>query len=43
MKKDIRAYTYEELIEEMVSIGEKQFRAKQIYEWLLVKLAESFD
>lgn len=43
MKKDIRAYTYEELIEEMVSIGEKKFRAKQIYEWLHVKLADSFD
>ena len=43
MKKDIRAYTYEELVDEMLSIGEKKFRAKQIYEWLHVKLADSFD
>ena len=43
MKKDIRAYTYEELIDEMIRIGEKKFRAKQIYEWLHIKLADSFD
>ena len=38
MKKDIRAYGYEELQKEMATIGEKAFRAKQIYEWLHVKL-----
>lgn len=43
MKKDIRAYTYEQLQEEMASLGEKKFRAKQIYEWLHVKLAEDFE
>lgn len=43
MKKDIRAYTYEELQEEMTALGEKKFRAKQLYEWLHVKLAGSFD
>ena len=43
MKKDIRAYTFDELTEEILSIGEKKFRAKQIYEWLHVKLADSFD
>ena len=43
MKKDIRAYTFEELADELVSLGEKKFRAKQIYEWLHVKLADSFD
>lgn len=42
-KKDICSYTIEELKEEMAGIGEKTFRAKQIYEWLHVKLAESFD
>lgn len=42
-KKDICSYTIEELKEEMARIGEKTFRAKQIYEWLHVKLAESFD
>lgn len=43
MKKDIRAYTYEELQNELERMGEKPFRAKQIYEWLHVKLADSFD
>ena len=43
MKKDIRAYTYEQLTEEMERIGEKKFRAKQIYEWLHVKLVDEFD
>lgn len=43
MKKDIRAYTYEQLQNEMKALGEKPFRAKQIYEWLHVKLADRFD
>ena len=43
MKKDIRAYTYEELQEELKTQGEKAFRAKQIYEWLHVKLVDHFD
>ena len=43
MKKDIRAYGYEELQKEMATIGEKAFRAKQIYEWLHVKLVDHFD
>lgn len=42
MKTDIRAYTYEQLQEEMAALGEKKFRAKQLYEWLHVKLAGSF-
>lgn len=42
-KKDIRAYTYEQLQEEMKAIGEKAFRGKQIYEWLHVRLAETFE
>lgn len=42
-KKDIRAYTFEELKKEMEALGEKAFRAKQIYEWLHVKLADSFE
>ena len=32
-----------ELKEEMLVIGEKAFRSKQIYEWLHVKLADDFD
>ena len=43
MKKDILSYTYEELQEEMEKIGEKAFRAKQIYEWLHVKLVDDFS
>ncbi len=42
-KKDICSYNYEELRAEIESIGEKTFRSKQIYEWLHVKLAGSFD
>lgn len=43
IKKDIASLTFDELKTEMESIGEKAFRAKQIYEWLHVKLADSFD
>ena len=42
-KKDIRSFTLAELKQEMEGIGEKAFRAKQIYEWLHVKLVDSFD
>ena len=42
-KKDIRSFTFEELKIEMNAIGEKAFRAKQIYEWLHVKLVDSFE
>lgn len=42
-KKDIRSYTFEELKQEMEHLGEKSFRAKQVYEWLHVKLADSFE
>ena len=43
MKKDIRSYGYTELKKEMKHLGEKAFRAKQVYEWLHVKLVDSFD
>ena len=42
-KKDIVSLSFEELKKEMELIGEKAFRAKQIYEWLHVKLVDSFD
>ncbi len=42
-KKDIRSLTLMELMEELKGIGEKAFRAKQVYEWLHVKLVDSFD
>lgn len=41
--KDIKSMTLEELKEEMISIGEKPFRANQLYDWMHVKLAGSFD
>lgn len=42
-KKDIRSFSLAELKAELESIGEKGFRAKQIYEWLHVKLVDSFE
>lgn len=42
-KKDIRSYTFEQLQAEMLQIGEKSFRSKQIYSWLHEKLADSFE
>lgn len=43
IKTDIKSLTYDELIAFIVSLGEKPFRGKQIYEWIHVKLANSFD
>ena len=42
-KKDIRSYSLKELKQEMELLGEKPFRAKQIYEWLHVKLVDTWD
>lgn len=41
-KTDIRSLSLEELQGEMEKIGEKRFRAAQIYEWLHKKLAKDF-
>ncbi len=41
--KDIKSLNLEQLTEELQSIGEKKFRAKQIYSWIHEKLADSFD
>ena len=40
---DIKTLNLEELTTFLVSIGEKPFRAKQLYEWLHQKLASSYD
>ena len=40
---DIRSLSLEELIEYLEGMGEKKFRAKQIYRWLHVSLASSYD
>ena len=42
-KKDIKSLTLEELTAEMALIGEKSFRAAQIYQWMHEKLADSFE
>ncbi len=42
-KIDLRSLTLEKLTLEMAKIGEKPFRAKQIFEWLHGRQAESFD
>ena len=42
-KIDIKSLTLSELKEELARKGEKAFRAKQMYEWMHVKLAEGFD
>lgn len=42
-KTDIRSLSKEELTSFFVSIGEKPFRAKQVWEWLWKKSAWSFE
>ena len=43
VKKDIRSMTLPELTKDMAQMGEKAFRAKQIYQWLHEKLVDQFD
>ena len=40
---DIKSLNLEELISFIEELGEKKFRAKQIYQWLHVKHVSSFD
>ena len=40
---DIKSLTKEELICEIEKLGEKKFRATQMYEWMHKKLVRSFD
>lgn len=42
-KKDIRKLNLREIEEYLNSVGEKSFRAKQIYEWLWKKNAHKFE
>lgn len=42
-KTDIRSLSLEKLTEMLISMGEKAFRAKQVYEWLWKKSATSFE
>ena len=41
--KDLKSLNLEQLTEELLSIGEKKFRAKQVYAWIHEKLVDSFD
>lgn len=43
IEKDIKSLSLEELKTEMEALGEKAFKAKQIYSWLHKRGAESFD
>ena len=40
---DIKSLSLDELKTEVVKLGEKPYRAKQLYEWMHVKLARSYD
>ncbi|CCX57923.1 ribosomal RNA large subunit methyltransferase N [Blautia hydrogenotrophica CAG:147] len=40
---DIKSMTLEELRQALTGLGEKPFRAKQLYEWIHRKLAVSYD
>jgi len=42
-KRDIRKLKFDELKEFFVQKGDKAFRAQQVYEWLWMKSAKSFD
>jgi 23S rRNA (adenine2503-C2)-methyltransferase len=42
-KKDIRALSLPELREVFLEMGEKSFRANQVYEWLWKKAAHTFE
>ena len=42
-KKDIKSMTLAELTEALEEMGEKKFRAKQIYQWMHQKLARSYE
>ncbi len=41
--KDLKSLNLEQLTQELLSIGEKKFRAKQVYSWIHEKLSDSFD
>ena len=41
--KNIKEYNLDELQEEMLAIGEKKYRAEQIFKWLYLEKVHSFD
>ena len=42
-KKDIRVQSQDDIIAFFETIGEKAFRAKQVYQWLWEKSCTDFD
>ena len=43
MKKNIRNYDWNDLKQEMIELGEKPFRAEQIFKWLYQEKAVTFQ
>ncbi|MGN1330290.1 MAG: 23S rRNA (adenine(2503)-C(2))-methyltransferase RlmN [Clostridia bacterium] len=43
MKKNIKSFTLDELKNEMLVLGEKSFRAEQIFKWIHQENVQSFD
>jgi 23S rRNA (adenine2503-C2)-methyltransferase len=43
LKSDIMSFSMDELCQEIANLGEKSFRAKQIYEWLHIRFAAEFS
>ena len=41
--KNIKEYNLDELKQELISVGEKGYRAEQIFNWLYVEKVRSFD
>ncbi len=41
--KNIKDYNLDELQEELINMGEKKFRAEQIFKWLYVEKVKTFD
>lgn len=42
-KKDIKSMNLEQVRQEILQMGEKEYRAKQIYDWIHIKLVSNFD
>ena len=43
MKTNIKNFTLDELKEELKNMGEKPFRAEQVFKWLFSDRVETFD
>ena len=43
LKKNIKSFTYDELVDELVNLGEKRFRAEQVFRWIYQENVSSFD